>query len=80
MSALLECRRALVDDLGGPAGLSAQQALVEVTTRALLYVDHLDAFLMQQKSLVNAKKKTALPVLLQRKQLADSLRNKFSAR
>jgi hypothetical protein len=72
--ALLEWRRALVADLGGPAVLSAQQmALVEVTTRTRLYVDHLDAFLMHQKSLVNAKKKTALPVLLQRQQLADSL-------
>jgi hypothetical protein len=41
-----------------------QRALVEVITRTKLYVDHLDAFLMQQRSLINKRKKTALPVLL----------------
>ena len=78
---LLEWRRDLVADLGGEAAVTAQQrALVEVATRTKLYVDHLDAFLMQQRSLINKTRKTGLPVLLQRQQLAGSLRNKFSAR
>jgi hypothetical protein len=46
---------------------------VEVITRTKLYVDHLDAFLMQERSLINKTRKTALPVLLQRQALADSL-------
>jgi hypothetical protein len=55
-----------------------QRALVEVITRTKLYVDHLDAFLMQQRSLINKRKKTALPVLLQRQALADSLAKHLS--
>ena len=72
--ALWSWRRDLVADLGGEAAVTAQQrALVEVATRTKLYVDHLDAYLMQQRSLINRKKKTVLPVLLQRQALADSL-------
>jgi hypothetical protein len=72
--ALLDWRRDLIADLGGEDAVTAQQrALVEVATRTKLYVDHLDAWLMGQRSLVNAKKKAAHPVLLQRQQLADAL-------
>jgi hypothetical protein len=77
--ALLEWRRDLVADLGGEAAVTAQQrALVEVITRTKLYVDHLDAYLMQQRSLINRKKKAVLPVLLQRQALADSLAKHLS--
>jgi hypothetical protein len=76
---LVEWRRDLVADLGGEAAVTAQQrALVEVITRTKLYVDHLDAYLMQQRSLINKTKKTVLPVLLQRQQLADSLAKHLS--
>ena len=72
--ALLDWRTDLVADLGGEAAISAQQrALVEVATRSKLYVDHLDAFLMEQRSLVNARRKAVLPVLRERQTLADSL-------
>ena len=72
--ALFDWRRDLVADLGGEQAVTAQQrALVEIITRTMLYLNHLDAFLMQQKRLVDRKKKTVLPVLLQRQQLADSL-------
>ena len=71
---LLEWRRDLIADLGGDAAVSAQQrALIEVATRTRLYVDHLDAFLMSQRSLVNLKRKAVLPVLKERQTLADSL-------
>ncbi len=72
--ALLDWRTDLVADLGGEAAISAQQrALVEVATRSKLYIDHLDAFLMEQQSLVNARRKAVLPVLRERQTLADSL-------
>jgi hypothetical protein len=72
--ALLAWRQELIADLGGEDTVSAQQvALVEVATRTKLYVDHLDAFLMSQHSLVNARRKAVLPVLMERQQLADSL-------
>jgi len=72
--ALLEWRRDLIADLGGDAAISAQQrALVELATRTRLYVDHVDAFLMAQRTLVHAKRKAVLPVLRERQALADSL-------
>jgi hypothetical protein len=72
--ALLHWRSDLIADLGGEQTVSAQQmALVEIASRTKLYVDHLDAFLMDPRSLVNAKKKAALPVLRERQALADSL-------
>jgi hypothetical protein len=72
--ALLDWRAELVSALGGEDTVTLQQtALVDLATRTRLYVDHLDAFLMAQRSLVNAKKKTVLPVLRERQQLADSL-------
>jgi hypothetical protein len=72
--ALLDSRRDLGADLGGEAAVSAQQmALVEIATRTKLYVDHLDAFLMEQRSLVNTKRKAVLPALRERQSLADSL-------
>jgi hypothetical protein len=38
-----------------------------------LLLDSLDAWLLSQPSLVNHRKKSVLPVLLQRTQLADAL-------
>jgi hypothetical protein len=77
--ALGQWRRDLVADLGGEDVITTQQrALVEVAARTWLYVNHLDAFLLLQRSLVNRHKKTVLPVLLQRQQLADSLAKHLS--
>jgi hypothetical protein len=74
--ALIGWRKQLVDDLGGEGACSAQKmALVEMATRTMLFVSHLDAFLVEQESLVfgRGRKKVAIPVLLQRQQLVDSL-------
>ena len=50
---LLDWRAELLDDLGGEATTSAaQRALVEVATRTKLYLDHVDAVLMAQDSLI----------------------------
>jgi hypothetical protein len=69
--ALLAWRRELVADLGGEDTISAQQrALVELAARTRLYVDSLDAWIMEQPSL---GKRAVHPVLLQRQQLADAL-------
>ena len=38
-----------------------------------MLLDHVDAWLFQQRSLVNARAKTLLPVLVQRQALADHL-------
>jgi hypothetical protein len=59
--------------------VSAQKrALVDLAVRTRLYVDHCDAFLMEQTSLILKRKKSVLPILLQRNQLADSLARTLS--
>jgi hypothetical protein len=71
---LLTWRVELLQDLGGESSVSApQMALVEAAVRTRLYVDHLDAWLMEQRSLVNAKRRSVHPVLRERQQLVDSL-------
>lgn len=72
--ALLSWRTDLLEDLGGEEAVSAQRrALVELVTRTKLYVDTLDAWIMEQPSLVHARKRALLPVVVQRQQLADSM-------
>jgi hypothetical protein len=59
--ALLAWRRELVTDLGGEEAVSAQQrTLIELATRTRLYVDSLDAWIMEQPSLVNARGASAI--------------------
>jgi hypothetical protein len=71
---LLAWRSDLVDDLGGEAEVSAQQmALVEAAVRTRLYVEHLDAWIMEYGSLVNARRRSVHPVVRERQQLVDSL-------
>ena len=72
--ALAQWRAELIQDLGGPDALSAQQAtLIDLCVKDKLLLDSLDSWMLQQKTLVNARKKSAIPVLLQRGQLADGL-------
>jgi hypothetical protein len=72
--ALIAWRGELIADLGGPEACSAAKlALVELAVRTRLYVDSLDAWLLAQRSLIQAKKRAVLPVVLQRQQLADAL-------
>lgn len=72
--ALLAWREELLADLGGREAVSAQQfTLVELATRTKLYVDSLDAWIVEQHSLVNARKRAVLPVVRERQQLVDSL-------
>lgn len=72
--ALLAWREDLLEALGGEATVSPQQrALVEAVTRTQLYIGHLDAWLMEQRSLVNAKRRSVLPAVEERQALVDSL-------
>jgi hypothetical protein len=70
---LMEFRRELLADLGGLATVSASQAaLVEMAARTRLYVDHVDAHLLEQTSLITRKGRLK-PLVEQRQRLADSL-------
>ncbi len=67
-------RRALALALGGEESLSPQRSrLVDMTARASLLLDHVDAWLFAQRSLINARSKTLLPVLVQRQALVEHL-------
>jgi hypothetical protein len=74
---LLDWRAELLDDLGGEAATSAaQRALVEVATRTKLYLDHVDAVLMAQDSLIvkrTRRRHHLMPLVEQRQRIADSL-------
>jgi hypothetical protein len=64
----------LVAALGGEENLSPQRRkLVEMAARAALILDHVDAWLVEQRSLVNQRNRTLLPIVTQRTQLADHL-------
>jgi hypothetical protein len=70
--AMVQWRSELERDLGGD--LSAQQrTLVELCCRNRLLLDSLDLFLMGLPSLVNRRKRAALPALATRMQLSESL-------
>jgi len=72
--ALRRWRKDLVADLGGESAISTQQAaLVDLAVKSKLILDSIDAWLLVQPSLINKQKKTLLPVVLQRAQLADGL-------
>jgi hypothetical protein len=71
---LAEWRSGLIRDLGGAENLSTQQvAIVDLAARSKLLLDSVDAWLLAQPSLINARKKAVLPVLRERQQLLDSL-------
>lgn len=71
--ALLDWRRQVLDDLGGEENIAATKlALVETAVRTKLYLDHVDAFLLERSALVNRRKKL-IPLVEQRQRLADSL-------
>jgi len=71
---MVALRDELVAALGGHAELSPQRRkLVDLVARASLYLDHLDAWLAAQQTLINRRSRSVVPVLLQRQTLADHL-------
>jgi hypothetical protein len=71
---LLAWRSELVVDLGGSDGVSAQKrALLDLACQTKLLLDSVDAWLLEQPTLINARRRAVLPVVLHRQQLADAL-------
>jgi hypothetical protein len=70
--ALATWKADLVRDLGGDVS-TQQAAVVDLAVRTKLLLESIDAWLLVQPSLVNARKRALLPVVLQRQQLADAL-------
>lgn len=70
---LITWRAALIADLGGEARLTAaKRALVDVAARSRLFLEHVDAALLERSSLVTRRHRL-LPLLEQRQRLADQL-------
>ena len=65
-------RADLIADLGGDI-TTQQAALVDLAVKSKLLLDSIDAWLLIQPSLVNARKKSPLPVVKERQALADGL-------
>src|SRR5437870_8102778 len=62
----------LVRDLGGDVS-TQQAAVIDLAVRTRLLLDSIDAWLLTQPSLVNARKRALLPVVRERQALADAL-------
>ena len=61
-------------DLGGTDSLSAQQrTIIELASRVRLYLDFVDQYIFSLSSVVIRRRKTVIPIFLQRMQLSDSL-------
>src|SRR5262245_50743094 len=71
---LARWRADLIDDLGGAAEISTQQAqLVDLAVRTKLMVDSIDSWILAQKTLVLYRKRALIPAVKERTQLADAL-------
>jgi len=69
---LRKWRTSIIEDLGGEDAVSTQQeAIVDLAVKSKLLLDSIDAWLFTQPSLVNARKRALLPVVVQRQSLAD---------
>lgn len=72
--ALNAFRADLIADLGGASAVSTQQlTIIDAATKTRLLLNSLDVWLLKQPSLINKRKRSVLPVVLQRQALSDSL-------
>ncbi len=72
--ALAKWRTDLIQDLGSRENISTQQeALVDLAVKSKFILDSIDSWLLTQPSLVNARKRSLLPAVRERQQLADGL-------
>jgi hypothetical protein len=70
--ALAKWRAELIQDLGGD--VSTQQfAIIDLAVKSKLLLDSIDAWLLVQPSLINARKRALLPAVRERQTLADGL-------
>jgi transposase InsO family protein len=74
--ALRRWRSELEVDLGGADALSAQQrALVDQACRTRLLLDSIDAWLLEQQSIVDKRHRRVVPIVRERKAMALQLAN-----
>ncbi len=65
-------RASLISDLGGEETLTtAELALIDLAVRDRLLLDSVDAWLLAEPKLVNGRKKSVYPAVVQRMKLAE---------
>ena len=62
----------LIKDLGGSVSIQ-QRTIIELAARSKLILDSIDTWLLNQDSMINKRKRSLIPVVQQRTQIADSL-------
>jgi hypothetical protein len=73
-------RQALLTHLGGPEAVSEPQAqIVELLARGLLYIGHVDATLLERRTLLNKKKTKLVPLVGERMRMAEGLTRQLQA-
>ncbi len=73
--ALAAWRSELLADLGGIEAVSTQElALVEEAVKTKLILDSVDAWLLQQRTLINKRSRSVLPAVRDRQALVATLR------
>jgi len=70
--ALAKWRKDLIQDLGGDVS-TQQAAVIDLAVKSKLLLDSIDVWLLTQETLVNKRKKSVIPAVMQRQQLADGL-------
>jgi hypothetical protein len=70
--ALAKWRKDLIQDLGGEVS-TQRSAIVDLAVKSKLLLDSIDVWLLTQPTLINKRKKSLLPVVRERQQLADGL-------
>jgi len=67
-------REHLMADLGGADEISTGQAtLIELAARSWVILERIDAWLFAQPTIVNARRRCLLPIVVQRQTAADAL-------
>ena len=69
-----QTRADIIAQLGGNDAITpTQRGLVDITCRGLLYLAHLDAVLLERKTILNRKGTRLVPLVHDRRILADSV-------
>jgi hypothetical protein len=70
----IQNRADMIDQLGGEASVTpTQHHLIELVCRGLTYLNHLDAVLLEKRSILNGNRSRLLPLVHDRRVLADSI-------
>jgi len=73
--ALAQWRTELLHDLGGQDAVSTQElALIDEAIKTKLILDSIDSWILSQKSLINKRTRSVIPVVRDRNSLVTTLR------